>query len=259
MLVYRPFKENINYVLFFFFLVFQSCTEKTYTPVRVSSETTIIDQNIPDSPDLSTLIAPFKNHIDQEMDSVLAYAPHTLTKKDTPYNTAIGNMMADAVFELANPVFQKRTQYPFHAVLLNHGGIRASLNEGNVTTRTAYTIMPFENEIVVVELSGKQVKDMFKYLEKGVAHPISGMTIELDQQGELKDARIQGWEIEDNETYFIATTDYLQNGGDRMNFFAKPISILHLDYKMRNVLIDYFKKNDTIAPVADQRFFKSNS
>jgi len=259
MLLSRRFKENINYLLFFLFLVVQSCAEETYTSTRVTSETTTIDQNILESQNLSTAIAPFKSRIDQEMDSVLAYASRTLTKKDTPYNTAIGNMMADAVFELANPVFQKRTNYPFHAVLLNHGGIRSSLNKSNITTKTAYTIMPFENDIVVVELSGKHVKDMFNYLESGVAHPIAGMTIELDQNGKLKDARIQGWEIKDDETYFIATTDYLQNGGDRMDFFSKPISILSLNYKMRNVLIDYFKKNDTIAPVNDQRFFKSNS
>lgn len=258
MLSYIWFKENINYVFLVLFLALGACDEKKHTVTRVTSETTTIDQNIPEAQDLTARIAPFKNRLDQEVDSILAYAPQTLSKKDTPYNTAIGNMMADAVFELANPIFKKRVGYPFHAVLLNYGGIRAPLNKGNITTRTAYTIMPFENKIVVVELSGKHIKDMFHYLEKGIAHPISGMTIELDKEGNLKEARIQGRTIENGETYLIATTDYLQNGGDHMNFFAKPISKLDLDYKMRNVLIDYFKQKDTIAPVADQRFFRSN-
>jgi len=41
-----------------------------------------------------------------------------------------------------------------------------------------------------------------------------------------------------------------------MTFFSKPVSLLTLDYKIRNVLIDYFKKQDTIAPVRDDRFIK---
>ncbi|WP_261374509.1 5'-nucleotidase C-terminal domain-containing protein [Dokdonia sp. Hel_I_53] len=192
------------------------------------------------------------------MDSILAYAPASYSKKDSKYNTAVGNMMADAIYEIANPVFQKRAGYPFDAVLLNYGGIRSALNKGPVTTRTAYELMPFENEVVVVELSGKQLNEMFKYLKQGVAHPLSGIQFELNGDGSIKKAQIQGRNIVENETYFIATSDYLKNGGDNMTFFSNPISILSLDYKIRNVLIDYFKKKDTIAPTTDNRFTKDS-
>lgn len=249
-----------NYILpliCYLCLVTYSCKEKpTLSLEKVQATAISVDQNIPEESSIVEFISPFKSRVDKEMDSILAYAPKSLSKKDSPYNTAIGNMMADAVFEMANPIFKARTGYPFNAVLLNHGGIRSPLSEGPVTTRTAYQIMPFENEVVVVELSGKQMKEMFAYLSYGKAHPISGLQITLDKGGELKEGLIQGQTVQDNETYFIATSDYLQKGGDRMTFLGKPVSILPLDYKIRNLLIDYFKKMDTIAPVRDNRFTK---
>lgn len=221
-------------------------------------EASAIKINLQTSPDSSVtaFIAPYKARIDKEMDSILAYAPENYSKKDSKYNTAIGNMMADAVFEMANPVFKSRTSYPFNAVLLNYGGIRAPITQGEVTTRTAYQLMPFENEVVVVELSGIQLKELFTYLSSGTAHPISNLQLVLNPDNSIKKQLIQGTEIVDDETYFIATSDYLQNGGDNMTFLQKPISILHLDYKIRTALIDYFKKYDTIAPVRDDRFIK---
>lgn len=249
----RPLLTILTYIVIY--TTFYSCKkEATYAPARIKGQHIPISPNIVAAQEITDLIKPYKEAIQAEMDSVLAYAPFSHTKKDSKLNTAVGNMMADAVFEMAAPVFKKRAGYPFQAVLLNYGGIRSALNKGNITTRTAYELMPFENEVVVVELSGRQIKELFDYLKSGTAHPFSGMEIVLTEDGEIKKAHIQGQEVLDNETYFIATNDYLKNGGDGMDFFAKPISTLSLDYKIRNVLIDYFKKYDTISPVKDNRF-----
>lgn len=252
----RKMKKNIL-LASILLLGFQSCKKQGYAPERIQGNSLVINNNIPADSGITQLIAPYKKSVDKEMNKTLAYTPTSLSKKDSKYNTAIGNMMADAVMEMANPIFKKRTGYPFHAVLLNYGGIRSSLNAGPITTRAAYEIMPFENEVVVVELSGYQMKELFAYISsRETAHPFSGMEVLLNPDGTLKEARIQGQDIIDNETYFVATSDYLQKGGDNMNFFTKPVSLLGLDYKIRNLLIDYFVKHDTIAPVQDNRFTK---
>lgn len=250
--------NKIIYILFLFTFVFTACKKNSeYVPQRIKSELIPVGSNTVQDTAIIQFITPYTSAIAKEMDLVLAYAPDSYSKKDGDFNTAIGNMMADAIFELANPVFIKRAGYPFNAVLLNYGGIRSSINKGAITTRTAYELMPFENEVVVAELSGLQVKKMFDYLKSGTAHPISNIEIELSANGELKKATIQGSEIIDNETYFIATSDYLMSGGDNMTFFSKPVSMLGLDYKVRTVLIDYFTKYDTIAPKRDRRFIKN--
>ena len=190
------------------------------------------------------------------MDSVLSYSPIALSKTDTPYNTALGNMMADAVMELANPIFKSRTGHDIDAVLLNYGGIRSTLPQGNITMRNAYQIMPFENSLMIVKMSGNRVKKMFDYLKQGTAHPFSGIQLKLNSTGDIQEEKIRGKEVDTLEDYFIATNDYLLEGGDNMTFFKDPVEVIDLNYKIRNVLIDYFAKMDTIAPVRDERFIK---
>ena len=215
------------------------------------SDSLSIDQSVED------FIKPYREHVNQNLDSVLAYAVETYSKKDGEFNTAIGNMMADAVYEQSNPIFKKRTGEDIDFVLLNHGGIRAIISKGNVTTRTAYEVMPFENSTVVTTLKGQQVKELIDYLVNAKrAHPISKLNIVMDTDGNLKSATLRGEPLDFSKTYHVATNDYLFNGGDRMDFFKTNDSLYVLDYKIRNVLIDYFKRTDTLNPVIDDRFIQ---
>jgi 2',3'-cyclic-nucleotide 2'-phosphodiesterase (5'-nucleotidase family) len=67
---------------------------------------------------------------------------------------------------------------------------------------------------------------------------------------------IQGVPFDENRTYYVATSSYLTQGGDDMVFFKDAMSITETDYYIRNALIDYFKKTDTLAPRIDSRFIK---
>ena len=59
---------------------------------------------------------------------------------------------------------------------------------------------------------------------------------------------------DENRTYLVLTSDYLQNGGDNMVFFKNPVNVYKLDYKVRNAIIDYFNEKDTIKATLDGRF-----
>ena len=193
------------------------------------------------------------------MDSILAYSPTNYDKKNGLLNTAIGNMMADVALKLSNPVYKARKNRDIDFVLLNHGGIRASISKGDITTRTAYNVMPFENSMVVCELDGETVEELINYLKLSKkAHPISGINIVLDNSYNLIEAKINGKEISKNKIYSVATTDYLLNGGDKMDFFKKSKENTILDYKLRNILIDYFKQIDTLSFQTDNRFIIRN-
>ena len=115
--------------------------------------------------------------------------------------------------------------------------------------------MPFENNLFVVELKGVQIEEMVSYIIKEKKpHPLSGMQIVLNKDGKSsKSITVQGKSLELNKTYYVATNDYLYNGGDSMYFFKKGSAIYDLDYKLRNVWIDYFKEVDTIPTPKNQR------
>jgi len=228
--------------------------------------TTSEGENISISKDLvsdkaiEAFIAPYKVNLDKSMNEVLSYAVDTYSKRDGAYNTAIGNLMADAVFELSNPIFKSRTGNKLDMVLLNHGGIRSILPKGNVTTKSAYSLMPFENSVVVVALKGSVLMEMTTYLKASKkAHPISGLELVLNADNSYQKIRVNGKAIDLTKTYYVATNDYLYNGGDRMYFLKKSDTVYDLNYKIRNVLIDYFTKYDTLNPKKDQRFIKLNN
>jgi 2',3'-cyclic-nucleotide 2'-phosphodiesterase (5'-nucleotidase family) len=196
-----------------------------------------------------------EDKITKELDSVLAYCPETMDKSKGKWQTTIGNLLATAVFEFGNPVFEKRTQKTIDICLLNSGGIRAIIPQGNVSTRTAFEVMPFENSLYVVALKGTQIRAMGTYLmTEKKAHPIYGIQFFADKNDfTVKRILVNGQPLEDEKTYYVATSDYLANGGDNMTFFQESTEKYDLDYKIRNVLIDYFKKVDTLPVLKDEK------
>ncbi|MGB1307641.1 MAG: 5'-nucleotidase C-terminal domain-containing protein [Oceanihabitans sp.] len=252
---------NYKHLFVLFCLLFLStCKQKNNLQLtKIEGKQINISDSIKIDPEIDAIIKPYREHVNKNLDSVIAYAPATYSKKDGTFNTAIGNLFADAVWSQSNPVFNSRTNKNIDMVLLNHGGIRAIISKGNITPRTAYKIMPFENSVVVAAMKGKTITDsLVRYLQKAKkAHPISGLNITLDSNFNLIKATINNKEIEANKTYYVATNDYLYNGGDNMSFFKTNDSLYSLNYKIRNALLDYFIKKDTINPVIDNRFIQT--
>ncbi|MDB4752231.1 5'-nucleotidase C-terminal domain-containing protein [Winogradskyella sp.] len=247
-------------ILLFSTAAFLSCVED-YHLTKIKGKRIEINNEINGDKSIEEFVKPFRENVNKNLDSVISFALQTYSKSDGEYNTAIGNLMADAVFEEANPLFNKQTGQNIDFVILNHGGIRSIIPKGNITTRTAYKVMPFENSTVVVSLKGTQINEMLKYLSMAKrAHPLSKQVqITLDKDFQVTSASINNQPIDADRTYYVATNDYLYNGGDRMSFFHPNDSLYVLDYKIRNVLIDYFKKRDTISPKIDNRFIQLNN
>ena len=239
-------------------LVFQSCKKEANYLTQIKGENINITDSLATVESIDEFVKPYRDHVNKNMDSVLAYSVDTYGKNDGELNTAIGNLMADMVYEQANPIFKSRTGKNIDFVLLNHGGIRSIISKGEITTRTAFNVMPFENAIVVLDLKGAQVKELVEYLARNKrAHPITKLNIELDTDFNLSKVTIDGKPIDYSKNYYVCTNDYLANGGDRMDFFKTNDSLYVLDYKIRNALIDYLKKVDTINPVIDNRFIQT--
>lgn len=239
-------------------LVLLSCQNLTKsTLVSIEANTIAIDSQLTEVDTITSFVAPYRKRINEVLDSVLAYAPNNITKNDGEYNTSAGNLMADIIYSEANPIYKERTGNDIDFVLLNHGGIRADISKGNVTARTAYEVMPFENNIVVVDLPGKNVLNMVDYLIKSKRpHPVSHIQITLDSRNELNSLYIDGALFDVDRTYHVATSDYLVTGGDNMIFFKGMTGKTDTDYLIRNAMVDYFSKVDTLKATVDNRFLK---
>jgi 2',3'-cyclic-nucleotide 2'-phosphodiesterase (5'-nucleotidase family) len=234
-----------------------SCKQESQQLTRIEGRQIAISDSIKTDASIEAFVKPYREHINKDLDSVISFALETYSKKDGELNTAIGNLFADVVFEQSNPVFKKRTGKDIDLVLLNQGGIRSIISKGNITTRTAFEIMPFENSVVIAAIKGTQINQLVAYLvEAKKAHPISKLNIIVDKNYNLVEATINKKPIDTSKIYYIATNDYLYYGGDGMDFFQPNDSLYILNYKIRNAFLDYFNKTDTINPVIDDRFIK---
>ncbi|MGO4904209.1 5'-nucleotidase C-terminal domain-containing protein [Flavobacterium sp. W20_MBD1_R3] len=242
------------FVIFLTFLFVVSCSKQNYYITKIEGKQIPITEKGNQVPQIENFIKPYRERINKDLDSVLAYCPETLDKSSGKWQSTIGNLMADVTLNKGNVVFEMREKKKIDICLLNSGGIRAILPKGNVTARTAFEIMPFENSLVVIALKGEQILEIVDYfIAEKKPHPLSGLTFTIDKNNLPKNILVQGKPVQKDTLYYVGTNDYLANGGDNMNFFKKGIMKYDLNYKLRNILIDYFKEVDTIPVLKDVR------
>ncbi|TDP57544.1 5'-nucleotidase C-terminal domain-containing protein [Flavobacterium dankookense] len=245
-----------QFVLILTFALLLSCGEKKYFVTKIEGKKISIENSVTESTEIENFVKPYRESIDKDLSQVLSFAPETLDKTGT-WQTPIGNFLSDITLEKTQPIFEKRENKSIDICLLNHGGIRSIIPSGNVTSRTAYEIMPFENTTIVVGLKAEQIEEIVSYIiSEKKPHPLSGMSFTIDKNNNPTSILVNNKPLEKNKIYYVVTSDYLVNGGDNMTFFQKGVEKYNLDYKLRNVLIDYFKTNKEIKANTNIRINK---
>lgn len=248
-----------NFIISLFtFLSIISCKNEPQQLVKIEGSLIPIDDKIESVKEIEDFIEPYKQKVTAEMSTVLSYTPIDLVRTDTQLESTLGNLMADLCYQRANPVFNSRTKKNIDFAMFNYGGIRAGITKGAVNMENAFNLMPFENGLVVVELTADKIKELVAYLiDSNRAHPLSNhINLAITKTG--YSLKINNKPLENDKTYFVLTSDYLQNGGDSMNFFKNPVTVINLDYKVRNAIIDYFKETDTLKTKLDGRLRLDN-
>ena len=253
-------KKNTIYFRFFvilltFNLIISCKSTSSYQTTKIEGKKIGVTNEKGENEAIVNYVKPYSDNINKDLNSVLAYCPETQDKSKGTWQSNIGNLLAEITFELGNPVFQKRENKTIDVCLLNHGGIRAVIPKGDVTTRTAFEVMPFENSLIVVGLTGKEIKTLAEYIIKEKKpHPLYGMKIYIDKSTlKINKIEINDKPLDENQLYYVGTSDYLANGGDNMTFFKESKIKFDMEYKLRNMMIDYFKKVDTIPNITTEK------
>ena len=244
-----------NFVfLFCFSILFSSCKEDSYVVTKITAKTIAIDTTIAVTENISKTIAPFKDKMIKEINTVISYTSKDLTRTGGKLESSLGNLLADLSFEIGNPIFKSKTKKNIDFALFNYGGIRAGIPKGTIINKHAFNLMPFENMLVVAEISGQKMEALISYLIKSnTAHPLSKhVNLTITKNG--YELLINNKKFDNTKSYFVLTSDYLQSGGDNMNFLKNPIQRISLEYKLRDAIVDYFKSKDTIKSTLDGRF-----
>ena len=231
-----------------------SCKEQNREIHTIRGQQIELDSTMGEQEEILEMIDPYEREIFTKINEVLCYNTRVLNKNEGELESGLGNITADICLEMADSIFRDAGGETIDFALFNHGGLRASLPMGDITVENLFQLMPFENELVVTELRPAQVKELIQYLQAGkTAHPISGIRITLkgDQAPEVE---VQGKKLDPKANYFVLTHDYLQNGGNNMNFFKDPVSLFKTELKVRDAFIAYMRKADTLKVEMDGRF-----
>lgn len=190
---------------------------------------------------VDSIVAPYKKGLEKEMNEVIAKAEFTF-ERGRP-NGVLNNWSTDAL--LHSQKSKLNTNAPVFS-LLNWGGLRSSINKGEVTVGDIYKLMPFDNQVVFVELPKESLKEIADYLVKKGGEPIAG--------ARLEHGNLTIYHGDKNaETFWVITSDYLMNGGDKMTFFEKKIQFKYANILLRDVFMEYAKEQNILVYLQESR------
>lgn len=174
----------------------------------------------------------------------------------------MGNLVADAM--LARVVDQGVT-----IAIQNSGGLRASIDEGEITMGEVLTVLPFQNTLSTFQLSGK---DIIAALENGVSQveegagrfpQVAGLKFSWDpsvaaNEGRIQEVQVQkggAWSaIDPAAVYGVVTNNYVRGGGDGYKIFSTEGTDAY-DYGpgLELVVAEYIAANQPYKPYLDGR------
>ena len=160
--------------------------------------------------DALALLEPYKAGVDSVMGEVKGVAAVSMDRfrPESP----LSNLIADVLRQAAASVLGR----PVDVGLVNVGGIRNVLTEGNITTQNIYEILPFENSLCVLTLGGADLKELCANIAARGGEGVSGLNLVIDAEGRLLEAKVGGQAIDEGRTYTVGTIDFLAEGNDGM-------------------------------------------
>lgn len=178
--------------------------------------------------------------------------------RDRHGESAVGDLVADAMLAAMPGV---------DAAITNAGGLRANLPAGTIRREHLQSVMPFDNRLVTVELTGAQL-DRLVHIGSSGAHgllQVAGMGYAFDPSAEGRtdlngDGEQEAWEtrrlcdgsltiggnpVEPEQTYTIVTTDFLFAGGDHLGPAFEALTVKDEGPLLRDAMNSWFEAQET--------------
>jgi len=203
------------------------------------------------------MIVPYRIGLQEQLAEDVVYSDFPL-EKSLP-ESELTNVIADAVFQAAKTwSLENQKTWP-DMCMLNMGGIRTALPAGMLKVGHMYEVMPFENEIVLLQLTPENVRALANYIAEKGGSPVAGIRLKIDG-AQADKIELNGMPFLYDRNIWVATSDFLAFGGDGMNFFDEPVAFIETKIKVRDAITTYFKSFRTagksLGAVKDGRIYK---
>lgn len=198
------------------------------------------------------ILAPYKVKVDSIITPVIGKS--VMGMKAGRPESLLSNLIADVLRE-SSAHFSKGLA---DVAVVNEGGLRNDLPEGAITYGDVYEILPFENSLCILTMSGQSLMQLFGEMAKVGGEGLSGARLKISPDGKLVDATVNGEKVEMDKRYKVATLDYLSEGNDGMTAFKQSSDkICPEGATIRQIFIDYItaltRKGEVVTSRLDGR------
>ena len=168
----------------------------------------------------------------------------------------MGNLIADAMLaRVADQGIQVAIQ--------NGGGIRASIDAGEVTMGEVLTVLPFQNTLSTFQVTGATLVEALEngvsQIEEGAGRfpQVAGMSFAFDASqpagSRISDVMVGGSPIEMDKVYGVVSNNYVRNGGDGYKMFRDAENAYDFGPDLADVTAEYLAENAPYKPYTDGR------
>ncbi len=218
------------------------------------------------------LVEKYKRRMDTVLNVGIGEAKTDLDGENVrKRETNLGNFIADIIRQASNA----------DAAIINGGTIRTSISQGEIRIRDVYAVLPFDNYIVAIMLTGKAITEALEHGVSGTEEAegrfpqVAGLTFAYSPSApkgnRIREILIAGKPLDPKQDYSVATNDFLAVGGDGYRSFAEAVKssktfsvvggmlqgekIVYSDSGrwLRDVVVEYIKGKGTIAPASEGR------
>ncbi|MEC8556428.1 MAG: 5'-nucleotidase [Planctomycetota bacterium] len=206
--------------------------------------------------EIDAIIQPYREKLQAVMDEEIGIAD-TIIDRGRP-ESPLGNLIADSILNYSKENLDPETKIS----LMNRGGIRLpELPAGPITVADIYQLVPFDNRIVVLTLTGSQIESLIQSLADKQGEVISGVVYELQKTNttDKKNSwtatkiKIGGKSLEPEATYKLATLDYLAGIGDEFAVLQEASERKDGKLFLREIMIKRIRQMKNIPSVLDGR------
>ncbi|MBU8771460.1 bifunctional 2',3'-cyclic-nucleotide 2'-phosphodiesterase/3'-nucleotidase [Cytobacillus oceanisediminis] len=166
----------------------------------------------------------------------------------------MGNLIADSMIAATGSDF----------AFMNPGGIRAEIDAGEITWKEAFTVQPFGNDLVTMDLTGAQIKTLLEqqWGSKQRILKVAGLKFSYDTSKEagkriVSVTQADGTPIVDTETYSVTVNNFMADGGDELHVLKEGKNRV-VDVVDLEALVNYIKDQGEVNPVTEGRIIKVN-
>ena len=224
-----------------------SCA-RPHKVVRAEGKVMMIDSTLDAIQDSNYLayLAPIKADLEKQLGAPIGHAPVALNvyQPECP----MLNWASDALYEMAKQLCPEQVDM----AVVNIGGMRCNWGAGNITFRHVFELMPFDNELVLLTLQGKEILALCNVFAISGGQGVAGLRM-VAKNGTVKSAKIAGRDILPEAYYTVATSDYLSQGNDGMTPLNNYESMWKSEKKIRDLYIEYIQQVHTVEAQVDGR------